>query len=375
MTTIPMQPPKSSRQTAEDFKELQQRNALLTNTVRELRLEMGYYKGETKRLDLEKRILVQEASNAHATLQAMAQHPQARIFQDPDYLHSLVHFPSKSISEVLKMQDTALALTSSQAPFFIEYANKSWAEICGWEPHDIFGLTTSFLQGPLTDRKTTASFMRDVQEFGYGNMRVINYRRSGEMYICTVQVFPVFDSIRPVGPDSELPVLTHFAVVVSAVEEVIQDTSGYFKGPDRRLQSKKFEKKCRMQPESFLSFASSIRLSDLFRFLLCCEDALILTDACGHVIHANRAWSNLTGFSISEIEGFTCSFLHGPRTNMNDVERCNELIRSGEPAEMVVINYRKDRTEFVNHVMIVPIRGGFKTSTITHYCALLVAVV
>lgn len=374
MAAIPIKP-KSGRQSAEDFKELQQRNALLSNTVRELRLEMGYYKGETKRLDLEKRILVQEASNAQASLQAVSQFPQAKIFQDPEYLHSLVNYPSKSISDVLQMQDVALALTSSQAPFFIEYANKCWAEICGWEPHDIFGLTTSFLQGPLTDRKTTANFMRDVQEFGYGNMRIINYRRSGEMFICTIKVFPVFDSVRPTGPDCEVPVLTHFAVVVSSVEEIIQDVSGFFKGPDRRLQSKKIEKKCRMQPESFLSFASSIRLSDLFRFLLCCEDALVLTDAFGHIIHANRAWSNLTGYSISEIEGYSCSFLHGPRTNMVDVERCNDLVRSGEPAEMVVINYRKDRTEFINHVMIVPIRGGFKTSVITHYCALLIAVV
>jgi PAS domain S-box-containing protein len=126
-----------------------------------------------------------------------------------------------------------------------------------------------------------------------------------------------------------------------------------------------------MVPASFMGFASNIRLSDLLRFMLCCEDAMVLTDGIGRVVHANKAWSDLTGFAISEIEGFTCGFLQGPRTNTDDLRRCDALLRAGGPAEMVVLNYRKDRTEFINHVMIVPIRGGFKTSAITHYCALL----
>lgn len=201
-------------QAAEELKKLHARNLLLSNTVRELRLEMGYYKGETRRLELEKRILTQEASHARCALLAIAHHPQqAKILQDPDYLNSLVQFPSRSISEVLQTKDTPLLLTTSQAPFFLEFANKGWAETCGWEAHDVMGLTTAFLQGPLTDLAMTSSFMTDIQEFGYGHMRIINYRRSGEMYVCTVKVFPVFDTVRAEGPDCDVPVrplLTRF---------------------------------------------------------------------------------------------------------------------------------------------------------------------
>ena len=109
--------------------------------------------------------------------------------------------------------------------------------------------------------------------------------------------------------------------------------------------------------------------------MLCCEDALVLTDSLGRVCHANYAWASLTGYSVSEIEGFTCSFLQGPRTNAEDCFKCQQQLLAGQPAEMVVVNYRKDRSEFINHVMMVPLKAGYKTDAITHYCALCVGCV
>jgi PAS domain S-box-containing protein len=370
--------------TIEEMKELQQKNCMLANTVRELRLEMGYYKGETKRLELEKKILAQEiiaTANINTTPSREEQHQQQHKstpltttkLNDPEYLRSLVRYPSKPIAEVLGMTDMPVFMSSAQKPYFIEYANKSWAETCGWQAHDVLGFTTTFLQGLLTDSKATERFMLDIQEFGYGHMRVINYRRSGEMYICTIQAFPVFDSMRPDGPDAEVPVLTHFGCILSGIEEIAQqDTFMFFHGPDRRMNAKRFDKKCRMVPEAFLRFATSIRLSDLLRFMLCCEDAMILTSTQGQVIHVNKAWSHLTGYALSEIEGLNCSFLQGDKTDAAAVEKCATLSRLGQPSEMVTINYRKDRTEFNVHVMMVPVRGGYNTSEITHFCGLLV---
>jgi hypothetical protein len=120
--------------------------------------------------------------------------------------------------------------------------------------------------------KTAAAFTKDIKEVGYGNMRVHNYRKNGERYVATVTVFPVFDSIAPTGPDSDVPVLTHFATVLSefSVDSSEEPTamipgcvSQYISsnltpmGPrgaptpkiDRRTQSRKFDAKCRMSPE------------------------------------------------------------------------------------------------------------------------------
>lgn len=57
--------------------------------------------------------------------------------------------------------------------------------------------------------------MRDLKEVGYGNMRIYNYKKSGEVFEVTVTVYPVFDSICSIGKDAEIAVLTHFASIMT----------------------------------------------------------------------------------------------------------------------------------------------------------------
>ena len=39
------------------------------------------------------------------------------------------------------------------------------------------------------------------------------------------------------------------------------------------------------------------------------KDALVLTDKVGRIVHANKAWSDLTGYHLRDVEGKTCKFL------------------------------------------------------------------
>lgn len=71
----------------------------------------------------------------------------------------------------------------------------------------------------MTDKAVTEAFMKDVRSVGYAHMRVYNYRKSGEVFEVDVTVYPVFDSICAIGPDSEVAVLTHFASVMSDIKE------------------------------------------------------------------------------------------------------------------------------------------------------------
>ena len=45
---------------------------------------------------------------------------------------------------------------------------------------------------------------------------------------------------------------------------------------------------------------------------------------------------------------------------MREVARCSALTQQGLAAEMTVVNYRANQTAFYNHVMIVPVFGGFE---------------
>lgn len=62
--------------------------------------------------------------------------------------------------------------------------------------------------------------MKDIKEVGYGNMRVYNYRKNGDVFEVNVTVYPVFDTICSVGPDAEIAVLTHFASVMTDIKPV-----------------------------------------------------------------------------------------------------------------------------------------------------------
>ena len=49
-------------------------------------------------------------------------------------------------------------------------------------------------------------------------------------------------------------------------------------------------------------------------------------------------------------------------TDMAEVCRCNNLLRMNNRVEMTVVNYKKDGSNFLNHVLIIPIRGGLSST-------------
>jgi hypothetical protein len=59
--------------------------------------------------------------------------------------------------------------------------------------------------------------MKDIHTTGYAQMKVYNYKKSGEVFEVDVTVYPVFDSICAVGINSEVAVLTHFASVMTNI--------------------------------------------------------------------------------------------------------------------------------------------------------------
>ena len=59
----------------------------------------------------------------------------------------------------------------------------------------------------------------------------------------------------------------------------------------------------------FYSHGEKLRLSNLLRLMVSSKDALVLTDKVGRIVHANKAWSDLTGYHLRDVEGKTCKFL------------------------------------------------------------------
>ena len=88
------------------------------------------------------------------------------------------------------------------------------------------------------------------------------------------------------------------------------------------------------------------------------NDALIVTDGNGVIVHSNRAWEQLCGFHIDEIRGKTNKFLQGPLTCDAKIAALNQSLQSGLAAKTSVINYRKNGNAFDNKLTIIPVYGG-----------------
>jgi diguanylate cyclase (GGDEF)-like protein/PAS domain S-box-containing protein len=83
------------------------------------------------------------------------------------------------------------------------------------------------------------------------------------------------------------------------------------------------------------------------------------------IVHVNRAFETMTGYTAAEAIGINCRFLQGSDRDQPELERVRSAIRSGESASVLVRNYRKDGTLFWNQLQISPVRS--EAGTVTHF--------
>ena len=74
------------------------------------------------------------------------------------------------------------------------------------------------------------------------------------------------------------------------------------------------------------------------------------------MIYVNDAFVEMTGYTREAALGDNCRFLHGENTDPEQVDRIREAIDAQEPIAVDIRNYRRDGTEFWNHLEIAPVR-------------------
>jgi PAS domain S-box-containing protein len=75
------------------------------------------------------------------------------------------------------------------------------------------------------------------------------------------------------------------------------------------------------------------------------EGALI-TDAEYRVEYANAGFTEMTGYSESEIRDSNCRFLQGPDTDPATTAAIRAALAAGRPFRGPILNYRKDGGAF-----------------------------
>jgi diguanylate cyclase (GGDEF)-like protein/PAS domain S-box-containing protein len=83
------------------------------------------------------------------------------------------------------------------------------------------------------------------------------------------------------------------------------------------------------------------------------------------VIYANAAFSNMCGYPIPALLGTNLRVLQGNDREQETRQRMREAIEKGEPARILIRNYRPDGSLFWNEIVIQPVRDG--AGRLTHF--------
>ncbi|MCC5880297.1 MAG: diguanylate cyclase [Idiomarina sp.] len=102
-------------------------------------------------------------------------------------------------------------------------------------------------------------------------------------------------------------------------------------------------------------------------------NAVLITDAKPgpegqSILFANRAFCDMTGYTLADLLGKTPRILQGPKTNQKVIAELRKSLAKGEPFTGASVNYRKDGTFYDVEWHISPIFD--ETGEITHFISM-----
>lgn len=206
----------------------------------------------------------------------------------------------------------------------VQVANPAFCQMTGYSLDELRGRPLKMLQGPDTDPAVIDHLRSCLKEARYFVGTTTNYRKDGSSYVVRWNISPIRD---------DAGVLTHFVSVQQDISDLVRAESR------NRL---------------------------LARALDATSDPVLLMDEQFHIIFANTAFAEVTGYSAEEAQGQTPVFL---RSDQHHGEAfCAELHQSlaaGQNFRGTFINQRRDGTLYHAEESISPILDD--KGRISHY--------
>ncbi len=103
------------------------------------------------------------------------------------------------------------------------------------------------------------------------------------------------------------------------------------------------------------------------------KDAVVITTASlddpgPEIVFANPAFFALTGYAEEELLGRSPRLLQGAETDREELARLRASLAAGQPWSGQLVNYRKDRTQYLAELHLAPVRG--QDGKVTHFVAI-----
>lgn len=89
------------------------------------------------------------------------------------------------------------------------------------------------------------------------------------------------------------------------------------------------------------------------------------------LLYVNGAFETITGYPAEEAIGRNCNFLQGVDTDQPELEKIRAAIREQRPASVLLRNYRKDGSMFLNELYIAPVSQMSDSASVRHFVGVL----
>ncbi|KAJ4962577.1 hypothetical protein NE237_022516 [Protea cynaroides] len=124
---------------------------------------------------------------------------------------------------------------------------------------------------------------------------------------------------------------------------------------DRSIGSARSSEESNLGSDSYYPRVSQ----DLKDALAKLQQTFVVSDATKPdcpIVYASAGFFNMTGYTTKEVIGKNCRFLQGPDTDINEVAKIRDAVRTGKSYCGRLLNYKKNGTPFWNLLTITPIK-------------------
>ena len=89
-------------------------------------------------------------------------------------------------------------LSSTDAAETIQWVNAGFTEMTGYSKKETIGRHPNFLQGEKTSSKTKKEVRTQLDAHQAVSHKILNYKKNGEPYMCTINIFPLRNDLNKV---------------------------------------------------------------------------------------------------------------------------------------------------------------------------------